>query len=189
MLLNRITMKTRYSILFTVALIFSLGSCDQPNNKKNSETLINIKNNNSGSTSTRPAPEVQNDLPVLNISTLEGSNISLKNQNGKVVLVMFQPDCDDCQREATQIRENIEAFDDYNLYFVSTAPVQEIKNFRNDYKLDNYENVVFGQTTLQNVLNTIGPIHAPSVFVYSAEGKLVKHFNGEVDINEIKAVL
>lgn len=183
-------MKINFYILLILASFLSLGSCDQQKNKKNSETITNNTINNTGNNSgTRPAPEVKNDLPFLNVSTLEGNSISLKNQNGKVVLVMFQPDCDDCQREATQIRENMEAFNDYKVFFVSTASVQEIEKFRKDYKLDNHENVVFGQTTLQNVLNTIGPIHAPSVFVYSAEGKLIKHFNGEVDIKEIKAIL
>lgn len=102
---------------------------------------------------------------------------------------MFQPDCDDCQREAIQIRKNLASFKGYSLFFISSAPIHQIASFSNNYKLNNIENLTFAHTTVQEVINTLGPISAPSVYIYSQDGKLKKSFNGEVDIKEITTSL
>ena len=44
--------------------------------------------------------------------------------------------------------------------------------------------VHFAQTTINDILNQIGPIETPSLFVYSPEGRLVKSFIGETPIEE-----
>jgi len=177
--MNIMKTHTAYSII-TFLIVISFLSCNQPKQEEKSISAARQE-------STTPA--VQNDLPNMAITTLQGKNFSIKNQSGKIVLVLFQPDCDDCQREAVQIRDNMEAFNGYSLYFISSAPMPEIEGFSKDYKLSSFENVVFGQTTVPNVINTLGPIPAPSVYIYSNEGKLVKQFNGEVDIKEIKSAL
>ncbi|CAN5153379.1 hypothetical protein BH23BAC1_BH23BAC1_49160 [soil metagenome] len=137
-----------------------------------------------------PQNTTTNDLPHMALTTLEGNNMMVKNHQGKAVLVLFQPECDDCQREAVQIRNNIEAFKDYTLFFISSAPLPQISEFRNNFfQLNSYDNVIFAQTTVQNVINTLGPIPAPSVYIYADGGKLVKYFNGEIEIEVIKNVL
>ncbi len=57
-----------------------------------------------------------------------------------------------------------------------------------DYKLENLPNFHYASTTLENVLNALGPISAPSMYIYS-DGRKVKHFNGETNISEILKVL
>jgi peroxiredoxin len=172
--------KQYFAFILILSLAYCVGSssCNQKNSEERSKTNV-----------TKIPSATKNDLPGITIVTLEGDQLLIKNQQGKVVLVMFQPECDDCQREAVQIRDNIDAFKEYSLFFISSAPMQEIGNFKKDYKLDSFNNVVFGQTTVQNVINTLGTISAPSVYIYSNEGKLVKFFNGEVDIKEIKPFL
>lgn len=161
-------------------LAITLSSCEQ-NSKKERPVQSSDR--------VPSATTVQNDLPNLSLTTIEGAEITIKNQPGKVILILFQPECDDCQREAVQIKDNMEAFKGYSVYFISSAAIPEITSFSKEYKLDGFENVIFGQTSVQNVLNTLGPIPAPSVYIYSNEGKLMKQFNGEVDISEIKAAL
>jgi peroxiredoxin len=120
----------------------------------------------------------------MSVSTIGGKEVDLKELTGYVVLILFQTDCDHCQREATAIQENISAFKEYSLYFITTTSQQEIETFANDYKLAGYENVHFCKTTGQSILESFGPIDAPSVYIYSDQ-KLVKSFNGETSINEI----
>jgi peroxiredoxin len=126
-----------------------------------------------------------NDRPALPIKMTDGNTADFRELKGKAVLVLFQPDCDHCQQEAQHIRENLKAFNDYNLYFVSSSPMEEIEKFSREYQLAGYENIAFGWTTTENIINTFGPIQAPSVYIYSKEGKLVQEFNGQVDISVI----
>jgi peroxiredoxin len=134
------------------------------------------------------APEskkIVNDLPTMPIRFNDGTELSVKTLEGKIILILFQPDCDHCQREAVQIRENLDAFKDHKLYFISSAPLPEIEKFAADYGLADKDGVYFAQTAAENVIGSFGPIEAPSLYLYSAEGKLVQSFNGEVDISVV----
>lgn len=130
--------------------------------------------------------QVTSDLPAMQVTGLDGRTFPVKSLKGKTVIVMFQPDCDHCQREATQIQENIAAFKPYQLYFITTAASAEIKKFAAEYKLNTYRNVHFGTTTLGDILSTYGPIETPSLYIYNADGRLVKKFNGEANIHVVK---
>jgi peroxiredoxin len=132
------------------------------------------------------AQQVASDLPALQITGIDGKSFSVKSLKGKTVIVMYQPDCDHCQREATQIQQNIAAFKAYQIYFITTAPAAEVKKFAAEYKLNMKASVHFGTTTLGNILSTYGPIETPSLYIYNATGGLVKKFNGETDIQVIK---
>lgn len=133
---------------------------------------------------TPPAP-VKNDLPALPIQQADGKQLMVNTLSGKAILVLFQPDCDHCQREAVQIRENVEKFKGYTLYFISNAPMEQLVKFSKDYVLDQKENIVFAHTELQYLLNSFGPIPAPSLYIYGDGGQLIKSFNGETPIETI----
>lgn len=128
---------------------------------------------------------VVNDLPAMIITKIDGSTLPLKSVSGKAVLVMFQPDCDHCQREATQIRSNIDSFKEYQLYFVTSAPLAEVEKFSKEYQFSALPNAHFGITSVEEIIKTLGPIDAPSVYIYDERGKLKKSFLGETDIKLI----
>jgi peroxiredoxin len=128
---------------------------------------------------------VNNERPSLQVKMPDGTSADFKDVKGKAILILFQPDCDHCQQEAQQMHANLKAFREYKLYFISSSPMGEITKFAADYKLSGVDNVIFGWTTTENIINTFGPIQAPSVYIYSKEGKLVQEFNGQVDISVI----
>lgn len=128
---------------------------------------------------------IKNERPVMNLTLTDGRQIDAQTMNEQMVLVLFQPDCDHCQREATQIKKRLEAFRDYKIYFISSHPMEIIQKFATDYKLDNEPNVFFGYTTVENVLNNYGAISAPSIYIYTKEGRLVESFDGLVDVEVI----
>lgn len=131
------------------------------------------------------AENTPNDLPWLPVTKLDGSRLMVKDLKGKTILVLFQPDCDHCQREAKQIQEHIEMFKDYEMYFVSDAALPQLSQFAREYKLAGVPNVHFANTTIKDVINTLGPLQSPSVFIYSADSRLVKSFIGETPIENI----
>lgn len=168
--------KFRFTFMFLAfTLICFLPSCTESgSDKKTDEKKLASKN----------------DIPNLSLTAIDGEEITFKEDfRGKTVLVLFQPDCDDCQREIQQIKENLAAFKDYNLYFVSSANTSQVAAFAEHYQLNDSENIVFAQTTVQDVIQNLGQVPAPSIYIYSEEGLLVKSFNGEVGIDQIKKYL
>src|SRR5688572_15396456 len=117
-----------------------------------------------------PTASRANDLPAMLITKLDGTSVNAKNLAGKTILILFFPDCDHCQREAKAIQEHLESFGEYNLYFISTASTPEVGKFSVDYGLSGNTNVHFATTTVQQVLDNFGPVDAPSLYIYSAEG-------------------
>ncbi len=126
-----------------------------------------------------------NDLPQMTIVSLEGSEINVKELEGKKVLIFFQPDCDHCQREAVEIQENLEAFKNTNLYFITSQTLEEAKNFANTYGLSDQPNITFARTSTESVLKNYGPIATPSIYIYTENNVLIKAFNGEVKIETV----
>lgn len=145
----------------------------------------NNKNENAGGASeTKAETSSVNELPSMTVTFVGGGRVNVNELSGKMVLVLFQPDCDHCQREASAIRENLESFTDYKLYFISSSSLPELQQFANDYGLTS-PNIRLGQTSVESIISNFGSIPAPSVYIYSEERKLVQKFNGETEIEKI----
>jgi len=135
-----------------------------------------------------PAP-VPNDLPDMPLLRSDGTQFTARSLSGKVILVFFLPDCDHCQREARQIASNLNAFKDYALYFVSTAPLPEQEQFSRDYNLSGRPNVSFAQASPEELYKHFGLFPTPTVYIYREGGRLVKVFRDETPVERIIAAL
>lgn len=131
-----------------------------------------------------PVKSAVNEYPDLTLTFEKGDQIATKEMQGNNVFILFQPGCDHCQEEAKEIEQSLDGFKDYTLYFISSSPIPQIMKFAEDYKLDNKHNVKFAYTSTDGVLNQYGPIQTPSVYIYS-QGKLLKSFNGQTNIENI----
>jgi peroxiredoxin len=129
--------------------------------------------------------QTSNDYPNMNLIMADGSIRSARNLPGKNIFVIYFPDCDHCQREATEISNHLTAFKNYQVWFIATASLTDIDRFAKQYKLAGHNNFHFVRTNTQDVLNSFGGISTPSLYIYSQERKLVKAFNGETRIEEI----
>jgi peroxiredoxin len=130
-------------------------------------------------------PPANVSLPNLNITTTGGKVLNINQLKGKNILVVFLPDCDHCQREASEIQKELPKFKGYNFYFISSATNEQLSKFAKDYKLSGIANVAFAQTTVDQIRTNFGSINTPSLYIYSEKGKLVKFFNGETPVKEI----
>jgi peroxiredoxin len=129
-----------------------------------------------------------NQYPNIILTFENGGTLSARELKGKNVFVLFQPDCDHCQKEAIQFEQHLEELKDYTLYFISSSPMENIMNFAKTFNLDEKENVKFVWTSTDGVLHHYGPIQTPSVYIYSS-GKLKKAFKGQTEIENILAAL
>lgn len=163
-------MTTRIIILSFLAITVGFHlSCSAPQ-KKEADKLMPIQNN----------------LPPLKLKNLDGSMLDVQSFLGKkTILILFQPDCDHCQNEAQQIAKRLSAFASYTLYFISSAPNVEVEKFSHDYNLADQPNIHFALTESQSIIDSYGPIPAPSIYIYSKEGSLLNSFNGEMEMDVV----
>ena len=129
-----------------------------------------------------------NDLPDMMLTMDDGSNLQVKTLKGNTILILFQPDCDHCQREAEVIKDFLKEFEKYTLYFISAADMKEIRAFASTYGLADKGNIRFGATDVATVIRSFGSIPAPSVFIYNG-GKQKAAFKGETEIGQIISAL
>lgn len=159
--------------LYTIALLF-LVACAKPKEESTSEPEIVV---------------MQNDLPALRLTFPDGQKTSARDLGGNTILFLFQPDCDHCQREAKEVARVADSFSKYKVYFISSAPIAEVVKFGQTYELDTNPNFLFAETPFEDVVNHIGPIETPSIYIYSSERKLIQSFNGEVAIEVVQKYL
>lgn len=134
-------------------------------------------------------PAVKNDLPDINLMLIQGDSLNASALSGKVILIFFGPDCDHCQRQAESIREQLDVFKNYTLYFIASSPDSEIIQFAESYHLLGYPNILFARAEIAEVIGKMGSMSVPGIFIYSAEKQLVKKFNGETAVNDIAKFL
>jgi thiol-disulfide isomerase/thioredoxin len=149
-------------VLTWFAITIALASCTKSQNSSDAEQAQ------------------QNDLPSIRLTFSDGKKLSGRELPGNSVLVLFQPDCDHCQREAEQIAAFSKSFERYSVYFISSAPVADVVEFGKKYNLTGKSNFFFAETSVDDVLNSFGPIETPSLYIYSDDRKLIQSFNGEV---------
>ncbi|PSR57083.1 hypothetical protein AHMF7605_28185 [Adhaeribacter arboris] len=136
--------------------------------------------------SSPPAPV--NDLPNLPLTKPDQTKFNAKDLKGKTVLIFFEPDCEHCQREANEMQKHLPAFAKYSVYFFSPAPFDQMQQFFMKYNLSG-PNISYAQTPFNIILQELGAIPAPSVYIYSEQGKLIKAFKGETPMANILPLL
>lgn len=155
-------------ILITVLGLSLLASCSREEKKE-----------------VQTEPVIINELPHLKFTTLEGTAMSTRDLETPLVLILFFTDCDHCQREAQDVKKNLELFKGKNIQFISANDMPLIQKFAVDYGLSNEPNVKFGRAESTDVYMNFGSIPTPAIYVYSAEKRLVKSFKGETPVVEI----
>jgi len=148
----------------------------------------NIKKEGEKTVEEKP-PVLVKDIPPLSYLDMMGQKHLANALEGKVILVLFQPDCDHCTREAEEMRKNLEYFKNYKLCFISSAEIPQIREFAQSFGFLGQPNFSFGQTSVEEVLKHFGPIPTPSLYIYSEEGKLLQTFKGETPIDHILSKL
>jgi hypothetical protein len=132
----------------------------------------------------QPKQEI-NELPYLSYTDLEKGPVSTRTLPGSSIIILFNTDCDHCQHEAEEITAKSNFFKEYQLYFIASDSIHEIKNFGTKYGLDKLPNVHFGRAEFNDVFMNFGSIPTPAIYIYSREKKFVKSFLGQTPVEEI----
>ena len=126
-------------------------------------------------------------IPVFSYNTISGkefSNTDLKDEIPTVFLY-FNSECEHCQNEAEQIRDNVDKLENVQLVFVSFEEPKKITAFAKKYKLVGYDKIIFLCDSKVSFATTFDVNSLPAVVIYDKNKELVEKIKGEVKIEKI----
>lgn len=126
-------------------------------------------------------------IPALVLENITEGTFFTKNidKERNTLFIVFNPDCHFCQLEATEMQEKAMDFKDFNVYFVSTAPKEEIQKFAKIYGFNNSNNITFLYDHTDSFATAVGAHTVPFMMLYDAQHQLIKAYKGSVKLDLI----
>ncbi|AUD04906.1 peroxiredoxin family protein [Spirosoma pollinicola] len=107
-------------------------------------------------------------------------------QNKPAVLLYFNSDCDHCQREADELRQQANKLDSAQVLMLSSEPVAVLQAFARAHKLNTVSTLQVAHIDRKTAYETFGFAAVPDLLIYHADGSLAKRFRGETSVDAIK---
>jgi len=127
-------------------------------------------------------------LPDVQLLALDSVAFDLAKSVGDQaeVLFFFHPDCEHCQSEAKQVRENAQVLSTTKLIWISTENLDRLREFDEKFSLtQSIEKLVVAKIEPITANEKFGLRTFPTVFIYDAAGNLTKKYTGETKIEAI----
>ena len=126
-------------------------------------------------------------MPAFSYVTLENKVFTQENlvQNIPTLFIYFNSECDFCNHEAEMVQQNIEQLKDIQVVFISYEPVEKIKQFANNYKLLNYDNIYFLSDSKISFATTFDVKSMPCLVLYDKDNNLIEKIKGQVKIKTV----
>jgi peroxiredoxin len=130
-------------------------------------------------------------LPGLHFTTTDNSFFTNTNlQPDKYdLIVWFNTDCEHCQYEAQEFRKNAGSFRKTQILMVSDEPISDILKFGKTYGVDTLSYLKLLHCNYDTFFQMFGTVSAPSLFIYSPKGELLKQYRGETKLEAITKYL
>jgi thioredoxin-related protein len=137
-------------------------------------------------------PNIDNipSFKILSQDSVYLTNANLKKNKG-VVIIYFSPDCSHCQHMMYELKPDMKKFSNVNVVmvtFIQTSMLKMLRDFRKDYKLDDYPNFITGTEFPNYILQRYYQVATtPYIAVYDKKGKLVKAYSKAPKADELLA--
>lgn len=106
-------------------------------------------------------------LPTFSFMKLNGEPFSTSDiLEGPVLLILFNPDCENCQYEISEIFRNKISISNVKILMVSTATPDAIHKFLNQYRYSENKSIIPLVDTSYTFGDIFGTNIVPSNFVY-----------------------
>ncbi len=127
-------------------------------------------------------------LQHVGFESLAGGKVYLNefDRQKPTVIVYFNPECEHCQYEATEIGRHASEFGKANTLLITPErSAEKLKTFAQAYHLNEVDNLAILIDRDKQFVKYFGTAVFPSVFIYAPGGKLLKSYKGEVKIEAI----
>ena len=125
-------------------------------------------------------------IPSFQISDINGHIITedLLQKYRTIMFLYFNPDCDLCQDEIKQIKENESALSQGAIVFFSESPADSIRQFLRTIDFNPPSNMLFLSDEKVILIRKMEVITTPTVYIYR-QNQLIKRFDGPVKIETL----
>lgn len=133
--------------------------------------------------------ELGSPLPTLRIVTHDTTEYTNKDFESKsnLLVMLFNPTCDHCIDETHLIEKNIDMFDKTKILLVAAPSMMSyLQYFQNVTRYRKYPKIVLGVDSAGYIDKTFNYTTLPQINIYDKNRKLIKVFNGEVPIEDLK---
>jgi thioredoxin-related protein len=126
--------------------------------------------------------------PVRLLLTDSASYFTKANlKNTAVMIMLFNPDCEHCQKETEDILENIGRFKNIQIVMATFMPFMMMKEFYEKYNLSKYSNIVVGKDVNNILIPFYGVTTLPFLAFYNKKHELISVFEGSLGVTKILA--
>jgi len=106
-------------------------------------------------------------------------------KNTPLFFFLFSPDCEHCQKETEELIDKIDSFKNIEIVMATFMPVDKMKAFYDNYKLNRFSNITVGHD-MQNILATYYRIsYTPFLAFYDKKGNLIEGVQGALPLTKV----
>jgi len=136
---------------------------------------------------TVPAYKKNPNIPTFQVQLIDSSFFTDADiPKGKpVIITYFNPECGHCQMEAKEISDHLDRFKNAFLLFVSYQPMDQIKGFAQQFKMDLQPNIRFARDKNYFLPGYYRVEFTPYNALYDKNGKFVRVYPTGMDIKEV----
>jgi len=133
----------------------------------------------------------QTPMPAFSFQTMDNKNFSPKDleEGIPVMLIYFNPACDECIEETEQLMKNIEWFENDQIIMVSPASREVIGGFINQFNLNDYSNIKVLRDADNVFLDWFGDDSFPGIYAYNKYHTLAMYFKGSTNLRLVHKVM
>lgn len=126
--------------------------------------------------------------PPLKLLLIDSSTVFTEKQlqkNTPLFFILFSPDCEHCKKETEELIDKIDSFKNIQIVMATFMPVDKMRDFYNNYKLDRFPNITVGYD-MQHVLATYYRIsYTPFLAFYDKKGNLIEGVQGALPLTKV----
>lgn len=128
-------------------------------------------------------------VPPFQMTLHDGKPFKAQNlPPGKhIIIVYFSPECEDCHEFTTAMLEHINDFQNSSIAMITYMPVDKVKPYVAENKLDKYPNIYVGtEGNSLYVANYYNITKFPFVALYDKNGNLIKKYTSkEINLEDL----
>jgi peroxiredoxin len=127
-------------------------------------------------------------LPKFSYHTMDDRKFTNEdlNKDSRLLIVYFNPLCEACQKETSDIIDNINYFNDIQILMVSPARKEDVSRFIKKFKLNEYHQITVLHDRDDIFYRQFGAIGYPTLYLYNSKKELIDNYDYEVQFEDIK---
>jgi thioredoxin-related protein len=106
-------------------------------------------------------------------------------KNKPVLVMMFDPECSHCQHSAEEMYQHKNELKDIQIVLATIAPIHQMNNFMQKYKLAELKNIVAGKDIYFLLPPFFSMKSFPFLALYNKKGDLIEGMEGSFPIDKV----